>query len=264
MSTIQVETLSFSYGGHPVLHQVSFAAEEGELLAVLGPNGVGKSTLFQCILGLHTKYQGRILLDGQDIRTLLPRQMAHRVAYIPQNHGQTFAYSVEEMVLMGTAHTVGSLSQPKEEQRCAAHQAMERLSIESLAHRDFCHLSGGEQQLVLIARALAQQARVLLMDEPTASLDYGNQTMVLSRVRALTQEGYTVLMSTHNPQHALFYADRVLALQNGRIAAFGKPDEVMDPELLERLYGVRTRFAPLTEGQIIVPIQEGPHVSVDR
>ncbi len=261
---IQVENLSFSYCTRPVLHEVSFSAKKGELLAVLGPNGVGKSTLFQCILGLHTKYRGCVLLDGQDIRHLPPRQMAHRVAYIPQNHGQTFAYSVEEMVLMGTAHTVGSLSQPREEQRRAARQAMERLSIGHLARRNFCHLSGGEQQLVLIARALAQQVDVLLMDEPTASLDYGNQTMVLSRVLALTEEGYTVLMSTHNPQHALFYADRVLALQDGCVAAFGKPEEVMTPTLLERLYGTKTRFVSLPEGQMIVPIQEDPHVSVDR
>lgn len=263
---MQIDHLSFAYCTRQVLEDITFSADRGELVAVLGPNGVGKSTLFRCILGLHTKYRGDILLDGREIRTFSPKELAHQVAYIPQSHGQTFSYSVEEMVLMGTAHVLGSLSRPGKKERSIAWEAMEKLGIGHLATRNFCHLSGGEQQLVLIARALAQQTNILLMDEPTASLDFGNQEMVLSRVRELTREGYTVLLSTHNPQQALWCADTALALQNGTVAAWGKPQEVVTPELLRTLYGVRTQLVQTDSGILIAPLEKGAggHVSVDR
>lgn len=251
--SIVVEQLHFAYGQRSVLRGVSFSAEDGRLLAVLGPNGAGKTTLFRCILGLMSRYEGRILVDGTDARTLPARALAHRIAYIPQVHGQAFSYSVLEMVLMGTTHGLSPLAVPKEKEKAAGIAALERLGIAQLAQKPFSKLSGGEQQLVLIARALAQAAHTLVMDEPTASLDYGNQVRVLEHARALVREGYAVVFSTHNPQHALSYADGVLALLEGEAAALGDPSEVMDAALLYRLYGVHTEFLKTRSGILIAP-----------
>jgi len=255
--SIEVCDLSFAYCTREVLRHVSFSACSGELLAILGPNGVGKTTLFRCILGLQHRYDGSILIDGADAHTLTPRELAHRVAYIPQTHGQTFSYTVLDMVLMGTTHMVSSMSVPKRREMDAAHAALERMGVSHLSAKNFSHLSGGEQQLVLIARALAQQTRALLMDEPTSSLDYGNQALVLKQVRTLANEGYTVLISTHNPQHAIWYADAALALLDGETAAFGKPTQILDEALIRRLYGVEVNIVETEHGPLLSPVTEG-------
>ncbi len=254
--SLQAERLSFSYGNHRVLSDVSFCLEDGQLAVLLGPNGVGKTTLFRCILRLNTGYEGRILADGLDVKTLPPRETASRIAYIPQNHGQAFSYSVMDMVLMGTNHSVSVFSSPGRKERAAAAAALEQVGITQFADHDFSKLSGGEQQMVLIARALAQGSRNLLMDEPTANLDYGNAALVMNRARALADDGYTVLLCTHNPQHALSYADRTLALLGGRVAAWGKPAEIMNPELIRRLYGTDVRFLDTEDGPVISPVVE--------
>lgn len=251
--SIEVRELSFAYCTREVLRDISFSAENGRLLAVLGPNGVGKTTLFRCILGLQPHYGGSIRIDGEDARQLSERELAHRVAYIPQTHGIAFSYSVLDMVLMGTTHSISTMSVPKQREIDAATFALERLGIRFLAEKNFSHLSGGEQQLVLIARALAQNAKTLLMDEPTASLDYGNQSLVLRQVRLLADEGFTVLLSTHNPQHAIWYADSALALCQGKVEAFGPAKSVVNAALVRRLYGVDVTLIDTEQGPLISP-----------
>ena len=251
--SLTVENLSFRYGKHEVLHEVSFAANAGELLAILGPNGVGKTTLFKCVMGLERRYAGHILADGADLASLSPRERAHRVAAIPQAHPLSFRYSAFDMVLMGTSHTLSPFHLPGEKEREMAWAAMERVHIWPLRERPFDHLSGGEQQLVFIARALAQQAKILLMDEPTSSLDYGNRLLVLGVARDLARAGYTVLLSTHDPQHALWFGDRALILQQGRVLALGTPREVVTPELLSTLYGRRIELTDTPQGPVLVP-----------
>lgn len=256
MMQIDVQDLVFSYGGADVLQGVSFCADKGERIAVLGPNGVGKSTLFRCMLGTLTDYKGSVLVEGQEIRTLSQRERARRIAYIPQTHRPTFGYTVLDTVLMGTTRTLSPFAPPKQAQVDMAMAAMERVGVTELAERNFAHLSGGEQQLVLIARAIAQQSDILIMDEPTSALDYGNQLRILQQVRALSREGYTVLLSTHNPQHALTFADRVLALHDGAVAANGSAKEVLTPELIRRLYRVEATLADTAGGSVIVPLME--------
>lgn len=250
---LQVKDLSFSYGSRRVLHNISFDVKEGEFLSVLGPNGVGKSTLFRCILGNLKGYGGSVSVDGDDLRSISQREKARRIAYIPQVHRPTFGYTVLDMVLMGTSRQLSSFAQPGEEQIRIAKDALNQIGVAHLADRDFSHLSGGEQQLVLVARAIAQQANILVMDEPTSALDYGNQIRVLQKVKKLSQEGYTVLLSTHNPQHAMSFADRILALAGGTVAAIGTPAETLTPELMATLYAIEVDFVETPVGRMIQP-----------
>ena len=249
--SIEVKDLSFSYGYHQVLDEVSFSVQEGELLAVLGPNGVGKTTLFSCMLALQNPQHGMVLLDGKPLQGIPASELAQRIAYVPQSHSPTFNYSVFDMVLMGTTAQVGGFSAPGFNEMETVRHALERVDISHLASRGFLQISGGERQLALIARALAQQAKVMVMDEPTANLDYGNQLRILSRIKELTKEGYTIIQSTHNPDHALMFADRVLALNNGRVVAHGTPRECVTEKQIEELYGVRVRLRETEEGHIL-------------
>ena len=254
--SIVVKNLTCSYGTRPVLRELSFSVEKGELLSVLGANGVGKSTLFRCLLGT-LSYEGSITVDGEELRRLSSGKRAKKIAYIPQNHRPTFGYSVLDTALMGTTRQISPFLSPGKDQVDQAREALRRVGADHLEGRSFERLSGGEQQLVLLARALAQQSEILIMDEPTASLDYGNQLRILSLAKELSQEGYTVIFSTHDPQHTLRFADHVLALSGGKVAAAGKTGEILTPELIRRLYRVETAFYETPKGPAILPELEG-------
>ena len=253
--TLTVSHLTFAYPkAPPVLEDVSFTVPDGDFLSVLGANGAGKSTLFRCLLGGLEGYTGAISLDGRDVRTFSRRELAARIAYIPQIHRPTFGYSVLDTALMGLTRHLSPFQSPSKALEQQAMTVLEQLGVAHLAQRNFAALSGGEQQLVLIARALAQQTELLIMDEPTSSLDYGNQLRVMQRVRALARQGYTILLSSHNPQQALLFSDRILALHDGVICADGTPEKVITPELLETLYSIKTRLAEAEEGRLIIPL----------
>lgn len=255
---LSVERLSFHYTpDRPILSDVSFTLQSGQFLSLLGPNGVGKSTLFRCILRLLSSYQGKILIDGRDLRGLSTAEMATCIAYIPQSHHPAFNYTVFDMVLMGTTAQRGKFSSPGKKQEERAAQALEKMGISDFAGRYYAHLSGGERQLVLIARALAQQSHFLLMDEPTANLDYGNQIRVLQRIRQLAQEGYCILQSTHNPDQAYLFSHKILAMKNGRIVAQGAPADVLNRELIHTLYGIDVEVEHLCQDKfrVCVPTQ---------
>lgn len=255
---LSVKDLHFSYQrGVEVLKGISFDVEQGCFLSVLGPNGVGKSTLFRCLLGAQRDYRGTILVGGDDIRSLSARERAKRIAYIPQTHRPTFGYTVLDTVLMGTTRQLSPFAEPRQAQIDQAVASLERVGVYHLAERNFAHLSGGEQQLVLVARAIAQQADILIMDEPTSSLDYGNQLRVLEQVKCLAREGYTVLLSTHNPQHALSFADSVLALSGGTVAAMGRADAVLNRELIRKLYHIDAVFLETGHGRVLQPLMGG-------
>ena len=241
--SIEVKNLRFRYGARPVIGDVSFTAEKGELLAVLGPNGVGKSTLFRCLLGFLKPVGGEILVDGKELGAYSRRELAKKIAYIPQSHSPAFDHTVLDSVLMGMTAQLGVFEQPGQAQREKAVQMLRALGIEKLSSRGCMKISGGERQLMLLARALVQDASMLIMDEPTANLDFGNQQRVLAQIRALAARGYTVLLSTHNPEHALHYAHRVLALQGGHIAADGPTETALTPQLLQTLYGIQAILA---------------------
>ncbi len=250
---LEIRNLSFSFKDHKVLKDVSFSVQKGDFLSVLGPNGVGKSTLFRCILGSYRNYTGSVLIDGRDSKEMHPRELASHIAYIPQAHKPTFGYSVLDVVLMSAARHLSPFSTPSSKDTERSMDSLDKLGISHLAQRDFMKLSGGEQQLVLVARAISQNADILIMDEPTSSLDFGNQLKVLERVCRLSEEGYTVLLSTHNPQHAMTYSAKVLALYEGSVAAFGPSKDIMTEELMKTLYGVPISILNTDRGGIIVP-----------
>jgi iron complex transport system ATP-binding protein len=254
---LEVRGLRFAYKRDPVLRGLDFSADTGQCVCVLGENGAGKTTLFRCLLGLLRGYQGGITVGGADARQLSTREMAEKVAYIPQAHSPAFNYTAFQTVLMGTHVHTGRWRSPGGRERAVAWEMLDLMRISALAGRGCAELSGGERQLVLIARALAQLSPILLMDEPTANLDYGNQIRVMAQARRLADGGYLVLMSTHNPEHALRYADAVLALKGGRALAYGRPSEVLTPSVIGGIYGVVVErldvAAPWGSVPVIVP-----------
>lgn len=250
--SVEVKNLHFSYGEREVLHDVSFKVDAGEFLSILGPNGVGKSTLFRCVLGLLRDYTGSITVEGRDARSLSIRESAKLIAYIPQSSHPAFNYSVRDIVLMGTTSGLGTFSTPKKEDVRRVDEALERTGISELAERCFHRISGGERQLALIARALVQRAPVLMLDEPTASLDFGNQLLVLNCARELAREGYTVIQTTHNPEQSYMFSDRILALRGGEVLTEGKPGDVLTPDMMQRLYGVEVEVSSLFDDRVRV------------
>lgn len=235
---LKVEHLSFSFGKRHILKDINFTVEYGEFISILGPNGVGKSTLFRCILKLLSPRHGSISINGHNVSQLSAQKLAQLVAYIPQSHNPAFNFSVFDMVLMGTSSQVGLLSSPSQEQKKIAYHALERLHIEHIAEHPYGYCSGGEKQLCLLARAIAQQAKLLIMDEPSASLDFGNRIRVMQTVRNLVEDGYAVVQTTHDPEQAYLYSDKILALHDGQVLAWGSPKEVMNAALMSRLYGI--------------------------
>ena len=233
---IEGRALSIGYRDRLVGQNLDVRLAEGEVLALLGPNGGGKTTLLKTLLGLLPARAGEVRLQDKPLREFSIRDRARVIAYVPQVHVGTFAFAVETVVLMGrTAH--GSLfARPSEHDRAVSARVLERFGISALATRPYTEISGGERQLVLLARALAQEPRFVVLDEPTASLDFGNQGKVMREIRALAQSGLGVLFTTHDPNHALRAADRAYLLRSGERLAEGPVGEVLSRDRLEALY----------------------------
>ena len=259
--SVSIHDLDFSYGSHHVLKGINVDVADGTLVNVLGPNGTGKSTLFRCILGLNKNYRGTIIVNGKDIRALSIRERAKEMAYIPQSHKPVYDYAVLDVVLMSAGASAGMLFSPKQVHVDRAYGALERVGIGHLADRPYTQISGGEQQLVLIARALAQNASTIIMDEPTSALDYGNTVRVLSRVRQLAEDGLTVIQSTHQPDQAFLYADKTLVLHEGEVLAYGTPKETITAGLISKIYGVDVEVNSLYDDKVrvCVPTNEIEH-----
>jgi len=236
---IGLEIVSFGYTRTPVLKEISLSIGRGEIVTLLGPNGCGKSTLIKVMLGMLKPSQGRVTYEGCAGSHLGARRLAREIAYVPQLHRSAFPYSVIDVALMGRIpHKTFFFKYSKHDLEIA-YDALRRLSILQLAERPYTEISGGERQLTIIARALAQEAKTLIMDEPASGLDYGNQLRLLEQISGLAGEGYTFIKSTHSPEHALWIADRAIMIKEGAIMADGRCDDVVNNENLFRLYNAK-------------------------
>ncbi|MCL4766583.1 MAG: ABC transporter ATP-binding protein [Hyphomicrobiaceae bacterium] len=248
---LEVRDLAFGYPERPVGRDVSLTVEPGEVLCLLGPNGCGKTTLFKTMLGLLRSQGGAVLLDGAPLSRFPRSEIARRIAYVPQAQASPFPYTALDLVLMGRVAHRGVFAGPTLEDREIAAAALDELGIGNLAHRDVTRLSGGQRQLVMVARAVAQAAPFLIMDEPTASLDFGNQVVVLMEVKRLAARGAGVVLSTHQPDQAFAVADRVCLMRDGQTVAIGLPVETLTSERLEDVYGVAVSIERMRSGQTV-------------
>lgn len=238
--SIEVRAGTFSYRKDvPLLQDVSFSLEAGQTLAILGPNGVGKTTLVKCLLGFLPWESGATSIDGRDIRALKGRELWRRVSYVPQARKPAFSYRAEDMVLLGRSPYLGDFAMPGKHDREAAERAMELGGITHLVGKSCGQLSGGELQLVLIARALAAEPEYLILDEPESGLDFRNQLVVLDLIARLCREKrLTVILNTHYPDHALRISDRALLLFGGGVYQFGRTRQILTEEHMRALFGV--------------------------
>ena len=242
---IAVRGVSCGYGSHVVLSGFTESVRAGEVLCLLGPNGVGKTTVFKTMLGILRPFDGEVLVQGVPISSYAPRDLARIVAYVPQAHTPPFAFTAFDVVVMGAAASSGFFGIPGNSERGVAEEVLQDLGIADLSDRPYTELSGGQRQMILIARAVAQRPRVLFMGEPTASLDMGNIARVLSAVRRLAARGMAVVMTTHSPEHvAQCDARGVLVMRSGRMV-HGDAKTLLTPKLLTEAYG-----SPVAIGEI--------------
>lgn len=236
-----------------VLERVDLVTQPGELIAILGPNGSGKTTLLRCLLGLLTPQRGAVLLDDQPLSRMPARTVARKVAYVPQIPTSAFAFTVRQIVLMGRFAHAGFLGMHTEQDAAVARLAMHMTETTQLGARTLDELSGGEAQRVMMARALAQQPSVMLLDEPTSHLDLKNQVKIMRMLERLAHDwNMTVLTVSHDINQAARYVDRLVLMHQGRIAAQGPPQEVLDRDLLSRVYDMEVELLPSPDGLPLV------------
>jgi iron complex transport system ATP-binding protein len=239
-TAIEINDLSHAFGGRPVLDRVTFKITAGDFFVIIGPNGSGKTTLMKRICSIFGTGPGRIAIFGRDLRSYSPRALARTIAYVPQRLEVGLPFTVQETVLLGRSPHQNVLGLSRAADLDAARRAMATTGVEHLAGRKFDQLSGGEQQRVSIARALCQEPDIILLDEPTASLDLSHQLRLMDLMETLKQEkALTVVMISHDVNLAAMYADQLLLLSNGKLAELGPPEDVLTPRNLEEAYGCR-------------------------
>ena len=249
---LEARGLSIGYGPARIASGLDLSLDANTVTCLLGPNGIGKTTLFKTLLGLIPSLAGTIRIGGNDLPQLDRAAIARQVAYVPQAHPAEFAYTVLDLVVMGRTAYLGAFSAPRAADYNVAMNALDMLGIASLAERDSTRISGGQRQLTLIARALAQQARIIMMDEPTASLDLSNRILVLDTIRTLAKNGLAVVLSTHEPEQAFVAADQVAVLGRENRFVTGPVKPVLTSEELSQLYGVNLRVEQTPSGRFVV------------
>ncbi len=234
--SIQVKTLSGGYGDTLVCSNISFSIEKGEVLSIVGPNGSGKTTLIKLILGLLKKNSGEIVINNQSVVKYSTKELAKHLAYVPQQHTVPFSLTVFEMVIMGRTSFIPLFSKPSKKDEQIVFETLEKLGIRHIAHESYDTLSGGQKQMVLIARSLCQQPDILIMDEPTSNLDFHNQTRVIQTIKNLANQGFSVIVTSHNLNQPFQYAHKTLIIKDGKTFAFGKTHSVITKENLSSVY----------------------------
>ena len=248
---LEVKNLAFSYGNYEVLKDLNFDIESGKILSILGPNGIGKTTLIKCLLGLRKKTGGEILFDDKDIDTFEKKAFYSFVAYLKQGGKENSIYTVLDTVLLGLASKINPLLKPKEEDIEKVDSLLKELGIYDLREKYVSRLSGGEAQMVFMARALIRDPEVLILDEPESNLDYRNQLLMLDTIDSLKSKGKLIIFNTHYPEHALRYSDKVLMLNKGYKYKFGKTIDIITKENIEETYRIKAAIGELSDGNNI-------------
>lgn len=256
VSLFEVNNISFSYGEDLIFSDISFSIDKGDVLCVLGPNGTGKTTLIKCLNGLNEINSGEILINGKNIQRLSFREISKHIGYIPQSHIPSFPFTVLDVVMMGRAPYLNISSTPKEEDEEIALNALKALSIDYLKDKEYTNLSGGERQLVFLARVIAQQPDILILDEPTSHLDFGNQIKLLEIVKNLSDAGLSIIMSSHFPDHGFLSSTKVAIMKDKKFIDLGKPDDVITEDNLSKAYGINVNLIEHDNGRkVCIPLE---------
>ena len=252
----EVNNISFSYDGEKIFSDISFSIDKGDVLCILGPNGTGKTTLIKCLNGLHDIESGEILVNGKNIKKLSFKEISKFIGYIPQSHIPSFPFKVLDVVIMGRAPYLNLGESPKQKDKDIAINALKTLGIDHLKDKEYTNLSGGERQLVFLARVLCQQPDILILDEPTSHLDFGNQIKLLEIIDNLASSGLSIIMSSHFPDHAFLSSTKVAILKNKEFIDFGTPDDVVTEDNLKKAYSIDVKLIELDDKRkVCVPLK---------
>ena len=252
----EVKNISFSYDGEEIFDDISFSIEKGDVLCILGPNGTGKTTLIKCLNGLHDVDSGEIIVNGQNLKKLSFSEISRHIGYIPQSHVPSFPFKVLDVVVMGRAPYLNLTDSPKEKDIDIAVNALRTLGIEHLKDKEYTNLSGGERQLVFLARVLCQQPDILILDEPTSHLDFGNQIKLLEIIENLSKSGLSIIMSSHFPDHAFLSSTKVAIMKDKKFIDFGTPEDIVTEENLKKAYSIDVKLIELDDKRkVCVPLK---------
>jgi iron complex transport system ATP-binding protein len=255
-SLMQVSDASFSYDGqHNIFENINFSVQKGDVFCILGPNGTGKTTLIKCINGLMKLSSGKILFNEKNIYSLNKTEIAKNIGYIPQIHNSTFPFSVLDVVLMGRSPHLEMFASPGEKDIKIAEESLKTLNITHMRDVPYTEISGGEQQLVFLARILTQKPSVLLLDEPTSHLDFGNQMRTLNIIEKLAKSGLSIVMSSHFPDQAFISANKVALMKGKNFIDIGSPEEVINEENMEKIYDVQVKIVDIEHRKACIPLK---------
>lgn len=247
---------TFSYNGNGnIFEDINFSIKKGEIFCILGANGTGKTTLIRCLNGLMKLNSGEVLLNGKNIYSLNHAEIARNIGYIPQMHNSTFPFTVLDVVLMGRAPHLDLFSSPAEKDIKIAENSLKTLNIFHMRDKPYTEISGGEQQLVFIARVLTQEPGILILDEPTSHLDFGNQIRTLDIIEKLSNNGLSIVMSSHFPDHAFLSADKVAIMKGKNFIDIGRPEDVITEENMEKTYGINVKIMDIESRRVCVPLK---------
>ena len=257
MSVLEIKNVSFSYDGYEnTFEGINLSVEKGDVVCILGPNGCGKTTLIKCINKLLELKEGAVYINGNDIKQIDQKEIARNIGYIPQGHVSTFAFTVLDVVLMGRAPHLDFFEPLGENDYKTAENALKKFGLYKLKDKAYTTLSGGEQQLVFFARVIAQEPRILILDEPTSHLDFGNQMKILEVISKLANEGMSVIMTSHFPDHAFISSNKVAIMKDRKFLDIGKPEDIITEENMEKAYGIQVKIFDIGKNRkICVPLQ---------